>query len=111
VAPEETRGAELIDEVTNVYTMGATAFMLPTNHTHNPDDWPLNPESHAVITKAVSNHPRPTDWRVGGARPICRRVGRPAPAQYEIMGATVRTSPGRDRAARSTQQENVRAGL
>ena len=55
MSPEEfTFGAE-IDEVTNVYTMGATAFALFSDYDRSPEAWPLNTALYEVVKKAVSN--------------------------------------------------------
>ena len=55
LSPEEQRVAGLLDEVTNVYTMGAAAFMLFANYDRSPEAWPLNPELYYVVKKAVSD--------------------------------------------------------
>ena len=55
MSPEEHRIAGLLDEVTNVYTMGATAFMLFSDYDRSPQAWPLNPGLYAVAKKAVSD--------------------------------------------------------
>ncbi|MDR2569847.1 MAG: phosphotransferase, partial [Oscillospiraceae bacterium] len=53
MSPEEfAQGAE-IDEVTNVYAMGATAFALFSDFNRTPSAWPLNIESYNVVKKAV----------------------------------------------------------
>ena len=55
MSPEEfTLGAE-IDEVTNVYTMGATAFALFTNSDRSPEKWPLSMHLYDVVKRAVSD--------------------------------------------------------
>ena len=58
MSPEEHRIAGLLDEVTNVYTMGAAAFMLLTDYDRSPEKWPLNPATYAVVKKAVSDEKR-----------------------------------------------------
>jgi len=55
MSPEEYRIGGLLDEVTNVYTMGAAAFMLLSDYNRSPEKWPLNPETYAVIKKSVSD--------------------------------------------------------
>ena len=55
MAPEEFRCAALLDEVTNVYTMGATAFMLLTNFDRSPGAWPLDVKLYSVVKRAVSD--------------------------------------------------------
>ncbi len=54
MSPEEyTLGAEL-DEVTNVYTAGATAFALLADGDRSPEAWPLGLRTYAVAARAVS---------------------------------------------------------
>ncbi|HEX2945623.1 MAG TPA: serine/threonine protein kinase [Clostridia bacterium] len=55
MAPEEFRCAALLDEVTNVYTMGATAFMLFSNYDRSPEAWPLDGKLYSVVKRAVSD--------------------------------------------------------
>ena len=55
VSPEERTDGAVIDEVTNVYTMGATAFCLFANSDRSPEAWPLSPERYAVVKRAVSH--------------------------------------------------------
>ena len=55
MSPEEYRCAGLLDEVTNVYTMGAMAFLLLTQGDHSADKWPLDMKLFHVINKAVSD--------------------------------------------------------
>jgi hypothetical protein len=53
-SPEEFRNGGLLDEVTNVYTMGATAFALFSDYDHSPERWPLRKELYDVAKRAVS---------------------------------------------------------
>jgi len=53
MSPEEFRIGGLLDEVTNVYTMGATAFMLFTDYDRSPEAWTLSSGLYEVIKKAV----------------------------------------------------------
>jgi len=55
MAPEEHRIAGILDEITNVYRMGATAFMLFSNYDRSPETWTLSSELYAVVKKAVSD--------------------------------------------------------
>ncbi|MDF2989395.1 MAG: hypothetical protein K0R50_4905 [Eubacterium sp.] len=55
MSPEEFRCAGLLDEVTNVYTMGATAFMLLVDGDRSPEAWPLDMKLYDVVKKAVSD--------------------------------------------------------
>ena len=54
VSPEERTNGALLDEVTNVYTMGATAFALFSNSDRSREAWPLSAELFAVVAKAVN---------------------------------------------------------
>ena len=54
-SPEERVDGVLIDEISNVYNMGAIAFVLFTNSDRSPEAWPLSPELYAVAKKAVSD--------------------------------------------------------
>ena len=55
MSPEEfTLGAE-IDEVTNVYVMGATAFALFANSDRSLEKWPLSERLYVVSKRAVSD--------------------------------------------------------
>ncbi|MDR1000869.1 MAG: phosphotransferase [Clostridiales bacterium] len=55
VSPEERTDGAIIDEVTTVYTMGATAFCLLANSDRSAEAWPLSPDLYAVAQKAVSD--------------------------------------------------------
>ena len=56
MSPEEfTLGAE-IDEITNVYTMGATAFALFSSNERELKNWPLSKALYTVVSKAVSDN-------------------------------------------------------
>jgi len=55
VSPEECAEDEVIDEITNVYTMGATAFALFAYGDRTPEKWPLNTNLYEVVKKAVSD--------------------------------------------------------
>lgn len=54
MSPEEYRIGGLIDEITNVYTMGATAFVLFSNNDRSLEAWPLGEKLYEVASKAVS---------------------------------------------------------
>ncbi len=55
MSPEEfTLGAD-INEITNVYTMGATAFALFANSDRSLEKWPLNEKLYAVVNRAVND--------------------------------------------------------
>ena len=58
MSPEEFELGATIDEITNVYTMGATAFAFfgdEDRRDRRIEDWKLSDELHAVAKKAVSN--------------------------------------------------------
>ena len=55
VSPEERTDGAVIDEVTTVYTMGATAFCLFSDSNRSSEAWPLSSELYAVVKKAVSD--------------------------------------------------------
>jgi len=54
ISPEEHTDGALVDEVTNVYTMGATAFCLFAAGDRSREAWPLSDAQYAVVSKAVS---------------------------------------------------------
>jgi serine/threonine-protein kinase len=54
-SPEESRGYAIIDEVSNVYTMGATAFYLFADDDKvTREKWTLSGELYEVAKKAIS---------------------------------------------------------
>ena len=55
VSLEERTDGAVIAEVTNVYTMGATAFCLFADSDRSPEAWPLSAGRYAVVMKAVSD--------------------------------------------------------
>ena len=54
-SPEEYRLGAVLDEITNVYTIGATAFALFSDSRRDPESWPLSPALYEVVKKAVSD--------------------------------------------------------
>jgi serine/threonine-protein kinase len=55
MSPEEfSLGAE-IDEITNVYAMGATAFALFSGSDRSSEKWPLDTRLYDVVKRAVSD--------------------------------------------------------
>ena len=54
-SPEEFQLGAVIDEITNVYTVGATAFALFGGYNRTRDNWQLNDKLFKVVTKAVSD--------------------------------------------------------
>lgn len=54
MSPEEFTLGAVIDVVTNVYTMGATAFALLAHGDRSPEAWPLGNALYTVVQKAVS---------------------------------------------------------
>jgi len=55
MSPEEFELGAVIDEITNVYLMGATAFALFADYERTPEKWQLSKELYNVALKAVSN--------------------------------------------------------
>ena len=55
MSPEEYTLGAVIDEVTNVYTLGAMAFGLFANYKRDPDSWTLSPALYAVAKKATAD--------------------------------------------------------
>ena len=55
VSPEECTDGAIIDEVTNVYTMGAIAFCLLADSDRSPEKWPLSERLYDVVRRAVSD--------------------------------------------------------
>ena len=55
VSPEECIEDDVIDEITNVYTMGATAFALFAYGSRSIEKWTLSKGLYDVALKAVSN--------------------------------------------------------
>lgn len=54
MSPEEYERGAVLDEVTNVYTLGAMAFALFSECDRSAEAWPLSPELYDVAKKAVS---------------------------------------------------------
>jgi serine/threonine-protein kinase len=55
VSPEERTDGAVLDEVTNVYTMGAAAFCLLANSDRTLEKWPLSEWLYDVAIRAVSD--------------------------------------------------------
>jgi serine/threonine-protein kinase len=55
MSPEEFELGATIDEITNVYLMGATAFALFAGFDRTPEKWQLSKELYKVALKAVSS--------------------------------------------------------
>ena len=55
VSPEERIDGAVIDEVTNVYTMGATAFCLFADSNRSREAWPLSDRRYDVVARATSD--------------------------------------------------------
>lgn len=55
MSPEEFEQGAAIDEVTNVYLMGATAFALFADYGRTIEKWKLSSELYKVALKAVNN--------------------------------------------------------
>ena len=55
LSPEEKRSGAIIDEISNVYTMGATAFVFFAEDDKNsPEKWTLSKSLYEVVRKAIS---------------------------------------------------------
>jgi serine/threonine-protein kinase len=57
-SPEERVDGAIVDEISNVYNMGATAFCLfagDTQDNRDPEDWPLSDGLYEVVKKATSD--------------------------------------------------------
>jgi serine/threonine-protein kinase len=55
MSPEEKRNGAIVDEVSNVYAMGATAFVFfAADDKHSREKWILSDKLYAVAKKAVS---------------------------------------------------------
>lgn len=55
MSPEEFKLGANIDEVTNVYLMGKTAFAMFSDSNYSEEVWPLNKKLYNVVQKAISN--------------------------------------------------------
>ena len=54
-SPEEYQLGAVIDEITNVYTLGATAFALFGRYNRTRDSWQLSDALFEIVTRAVSD--------------------------------------------------------
>ena len=54
MAPEEFQKGALIDQRTNVYTMGATGFVLLNDNCRERADWLLSEETYDVLARATA---------------------------------------------------------
>lgn len=54
MSPEEHRIAGVVDEISNVYTMGATAFVFFADEQHSNEKWMLSSQLYEVAKKAIS---------------------------------------------------------
>jgi len=55
MSPEEFQEGAVVDETTNVYTMGATAFCLFADSNRSPEAWPLNEKLYDVARRATND--------------------------------------------------------
>ena len=53
ISPEETQYGAVIDEVTNVFTLGQMAFSLFTDSNSDPACWPLSKACYKVLLRAT----------------------------------------------------------
>lgn len=56
MSPEEFELGALIDEITNVYTLGAMAFALFGDYKRNAENWSLSKKLYDVAVKATSDN-------------------------------------------------------
>lgn len=56
MSPEEFEKGAVLDEITNVYTLGAMAFALFGNYKRNFENWSLNKNLYNVAVKATSDN-------------------------------------------------------
>ena len=56
MAPEEFKKGSVIDFTTNVYTMGATGFVLLNDNNRTKNDWMQNIQIYDLLIKAVSEN-------------------------------------------------------
>lgn len=56
MSPEEFTLGAVIDEVTNVYTVGAMAFAMFANYSREAEAWTLSEEKYLIAKKAVSDN-------------------------------------------------------
>lgn len=54
MSPEEYELGSVLDEVTNVFTIGQMGFSLFTDSDRAAENWPLSMESYQVLMKAIS---------------------------------------------------------
>ena len=54
MAPEEFRKGAIIDQRTNVYTLGATAFVPLSNNRREEAEWQYSPNLYPIVKKAIS---------------------------------------------------------
>ncbi len=69
MAPEEFRRGAVIDHRTNVFTMGATGFVLLNDNRRREADWPLSEETFRVLGRATSER---TEGRQESIGQFCR---------------------------------------
>ena len=54
-APEEYEHGAVLDEITNVYTLGATAFALFADSDRSLNAWPLSDALYDIAAKATNS--------------------------------------------------------
>lgn len=65
MSPEEFQLGAVIDEVANVYTMGAFAFALFADRNRTEENWPLSPKLFTVAKRAISDERSERQQSVG----------------------------------------------
>ena len=58
MSPEEYKLGAVLDEITNVYTVGATAFALFADYSRGREAWSLSDELYSIALKAVCDERR-----------------------------------------------------
>lgn len=56
MSPEEFEKGAVLDEITNVYTLGAMAFALFGNYKRDAENWQLSKDLYKVAVKATSDN-------------------------------------------------------
>lgn len=56
MSPEELKKGAVLDEITNVYTLGAMAFALFGKYKRDLENWTLSKELYHVAAKATSDN-------------------------------------------------------
>jgi len=88
VSPEERVPGQRVDEITMVYTMGATAFCLFADYDRSPARWPLGGRSFQTLQRAVNGD------RDGRQRTVRQFIGEWEQSLAEADGAAAAEREG-----------------